>query len=223
MPRPDNPFYMTIDPTNYSNARDVVTASKNAIQVYMLPSGEIDGFVGKRVTNKRLMVSYLHRADSPRDTLMHAVQCVMYFGCYVLIESNMSWLSTKFKEWGLGNFLIVLSKDGVLEPYKEYADQKPFTSQKDTIGQYVTAGSQHLAPPATNMDIDNIDFLEDIDVIQQLMNFDPNNTRAFDAAVCYLTAQWGMDVYMGWRQKEIEKLTRSRNPGMIQAMTMLAR
>lgn len=206
-PNPDTPFYMSIDPTNYSAAKDVAVASMNAFHVFMLPNAEIDGKFQKRVTNKRLMVEYHYRADSPKDTLMHAVQTILYFGCYALIECNAPWLAARLKEWGLGNFLIVLNKEtGLLEPYAEWKqdDQKPFTSQRsangssDTIGEYIAAGMNHLNDVENN----NIDTLYSVDVMSDLMNFEPENTRSYDSGVCYLIGLYGINAYLGWKQKD---------------------
>lgn len=213
-PNPATPFFAVADPTNYALAKDVVTASKNALQIFLMPVGELDALVGKRVTNKRLMVEYLHRPQKPSEFLIHVIQVLMTFGCYILIESNMSWLATRLKEWGFENFLIMVNEDGVLVPYKEYDKQKLFTSQTETIGQYVSAGKQQLGPPDTDMDVDNIEFLDSIDVITQLMQFDPKNTRSYDAGVCYLLGQLGMDHYLGWYRKHQDKLN-SQSDGTI--------
>ncbi len=203
-PNPDSPFYMSIDPTNYSAAKDVVVASRNAFHVFMLPNSEVDAKIGKRVTNKRLMVEYLYRAESPKDTLMHAVQTILFFGCPVLIESNAPWLASRLKEWGLGNFLVVLNKEtGLLEPYAEWKSdkQKPFTSQRsgasDTIGEYIAAGMQHI----NDVEADNVDTLLSIDVITDLMNFEPENTRSYDSGVCYLIGLLGIGAHLGSKQK----------------------
>ncbi len=208
-PYKDCPFYMAVDPTQYSQAKEVAVGSQNAIQIFLLPNAELNGYFGEYVSNIRLMVEYLYRPDSPRDTLMHVIQCLMYFGCYALIESNAAWLYTRLKEMGFGNFLIVTNKEtGALEPYKKNREQKPFTSQrsvsggKDTIDEYVTAGKMHLNEPDP---IDHIKYLDSADVISQLMNFDPANTKIYDAAVCYLIGLLGVNTYLGWRQKEMQR------------------
>lgn len=209
-PRENTPFYASVDPTQYSGAKDVTVASNNAMQVFVLPDAELNGIVGKMVTNKRLIVEYLYRPDSPRETLMHVIQTILYFGCYVLVESNAAWLATRLKEVGLGSFLILVNKDtGLLEPYRgEWAEQKLFISQKserggtDTIGDYVMAGKAYLNEVEP---IDNIETLESTTIIKQLMDFDPENTRRFDAAVCFLVGQMGMNAYLGWKVRSSKK------------------
>jgi hypothetical protein len=227
IPNPGCPFYASIDPTQYSAQKDVAVGSKNAMHVFILPNAELDGRFNKRVSNKRLMVEYHHRAESPRDTLMHVVQTILYFGCYVLIECNANWLATRLKEWGLQNFLIRVNKEtGILEPYNEYREQKPFTSQRsvnganDTIGEYIAAGMMHLNDYSN---IDNIETLYSRDVISDLMNFEPENTKEYDSGVCYLIGLMGMDVYLGWRQRELDKGNRANDPSLRQAAFSLLR
>lgn len=221
-PRSDSPFYISIDPTGMSDKKDVVTASKNAIHVFLLPNGELDGYFERSVSNKRLMVSYLFRPNNPMDTLFHAIQAIMFFGCYVLVEGNASWLFNRLKKWGFGNFLIVLNKDGAMEPYSGYEGQKPFTSQTTTIDQYVNAGKVHLGIPEMDIDIDHMDNLDDRDVISDLMQFDPKDTRRFDAGVCYLLGLLGISQHLGWRQKKNERAQRIGDGTIRQAaMTIL--
>lgn len=220
------PFYCAIDPTQYSGAQDVVVGSKNAIQVFMIPNAELDARLGKKVSDKRLVVEYLHRADNPRDTLMHVIQTIMYFGCYVLIECNANWLATRLKELGFANFLIVVNKEtGILEPYSEYREQKPFTSQKsdrgasDTIGEYVAAGMMHLNNEFSN----SIEVLDSISIITDLMNFDTDNTKEFDAGVCYLIGLLGINTYMGWKQQQMDKAGSNHGGSLRQVMGVLAK
>lgn len=225
IPNPGCPFYMSIDPTQYSAAKDVSVGSKNAMQVFILPNSELDGMANKKVSNKRLMVEYLHRAESPRDTLMHAIQTILYFGCYVLVECNANWLATQLKECGLANFLIRVNKDtGVLEPYNEWGNQKPFTSQRsvngsnDTIGEYIAAGMMHINDYSY---MDNVETLYSSNVIIDLMNFEPENTKDYDAGVCYLIGLLGINAYLGWQQRHLQKATRGGNESMRLAVVLL--
>lgn len=209
MPNAASPFFISIDPTQYSAQKDVSVGSKNAMHVFILPSAKLDGMYGQKVSNKRLMVQYLHRAENPKDTLMHVVQTILYFGCYVLIECNANWLATRLIDWGLQNFLIRVNEETkVLEPYQEYKKQKPFTSQKsangssDTIGEYIAAGMMHINDYSY---VDNVEFLDSKEVISDLMNFEPENTRSYDSGVCYLIGLLGIETYLGWRSRNEKK------------------
>jgi len=200
-PNPEAPFFISIDPTNYRISKNTGKGSLNAIQVFVLPSAEVNATIGKNVTNRRLMISYLYRRDKPSDTLDDIIMCILLFGCMVQIESNMSTWATKLIEMGLGNFLFMVNKDGALEPWKPFDDtQRYFTSQKEQIDQYVDAGAEHLGAPIYEGQIDNIEFLDDIDVVQQLMMIKKENTQEYDAAVAYLEGIMGISAWEGWQR-----------------------
>lgn len=220
-PNPDCPFFMSIDPTTYRISKNTGKTSSNAIQVFILPNAEINAEIGKNVTNRRLFVSYLYRRDKPSDTLRDMIAAILYFGCMVQIESNVSTWATKLIEMGLGNFILMVNKDGAMEPYNEFADQNYFTSLKAQIDQYVDAGKEYLGAPLAPGEIDNIDFLDDLDVIQQLMMIKKENTTEYDAAVAYLEGLMGIDALLGWRRLN-ERNNRNANEGLRQfALGML--
>lgn len=212
-PNPDSPFFISIDPTKYRISKNTGKTSSNAIQVFILPNAELNGFIGKNVTNRRLFISYLFRRDKPSDTLRDMIACILYFGCMVQVESNVSTWATKLIEMGLGNFVMMVNKDGALEPWNEYdATQNYFTSQKAQIDQYVDAGQEFLGAPLAPGEIDNIDYLDDIDVIRQLKEIKKDNTTEYDAAVAFLEGQMGIDAWLGWkRAQEKNKTSVSEN------------
>lgn len=206
-PDPNSPFFISIDPTKYRISKNTGKTSSNAIQVFVLPNAEVNAEIGKNVTNRRLMVSYLFRHQTPSDTLKDMMATILYFGCMVQIESNVSTWVSKLIEMGLGNFVMMVNKDGALEPWQENADQNYFTSQKPQIDAYVDAGQEFLGIPLAPGEIDNIDYLDDIDVIQQLQMIKKENTLEYDAAVAFLQGQMGIEAWLGWRRAQEKKRT----------------
>lgn len=200
-PNPDAPFFISIDPTKYRISKNTGKTSNNSLQVFVLPSAEVNAQIGENVTNRRLMVSYLYRCNKPSDTLEDMIKLILLFGCMVQIESNVSTWVSRLIEMGLGNFVMMVNKDGALEPWKQYDDtQNYFTSQKQQIDQYVDAGQEFLGEPMAPGDIDNIKYLDDIDVLQQLMMIKKDNTTEYDAAVAFLEGQMGIDAFLGWKR-----------------------
>jgi len=222
MPNPNAPFFISIDPTNYRIRKNTGKGSLNAMQVFLLPSAELDAQQGKSVSNRRLMVSYLHRCDKPSDTLADMIKLILMFGCMVQIESNVSTWATQLIEMGLGNFVLMVNKDGAIEPWKDYdAGQNYFTSQKSQIDMYVAAGAEFLGAPMIEGEVDNIQYLDDLDVVQQLMMIKKENTTEYDAAVAYLEGLMGIDVWLGWKRANDNK-GRKNDEGLRQfAMNML--
>ena len=218
-PRLNNPFFASFDPTDYALKSEVVIASSNSLHVFILPNGELNGWFKKDITNKRLIVEYLYRPQKPRDTLWDVVKCVLYFGCYILIENNKSWITTQMIEIGLGNFIMVINKDGGMEPYREGAGQKMFSVQTGTVDKLVVAGKNHLGEAVKGNDMDNIrGLLKSKNVIKQLQNFKQENTREYDAAMSYLEGLWGIDNYLGYRAREEYKISKRGNGTIAQAI-----
>lgn len=222
MPNPDSPFFISIDPTKYRISKNTGRTSSNSIQVFVLPNAEVNAFAGKNVTNRRVFVSYLFRRDRPSDTLMDMIATILYFGCMVQVESNVSTWATKLIEMGLGHFVMMVNKDGALEPWKEYDDQQNyFTSSKAQIDQFVDAGQEFLAAPLAPGEIDNIDYLDDIDIIRQLKEIKKDNTTEYDAAVAFLEGQMGIDAWLGWKRANAKHRNGADEHMRIAAMAMM--
>lgn len=208
-PNPDAPFFISIDPTNWRLSKNTGKTSSNSIQVFMLPSAEINAYIGKNVTNRRVFVSYLFRHNKPSDTMKDIIAAILYFGCMVQIEGNVPTWATTLIEMGLGHFVLMVNKDGALEPYNEYKEkegkQNYFTSQKAQIDQYVDAGQEFYGQPMNEGDIDNIEYLDDIDIVEQLMEIKKENTTEYDAAVCNLEGLMGIEAWLGWKRANIKK------------------
>lgn len=214
-PRLDCPFFASLDPTDYSLKSEVVMGSMNSLHVFVMPNGMLNGYFGKDVTNKRLMVEYLYRPQKPSDTLFDVIKCVLFFGCYILIENNKSWITTKMIEMGLGNFIMVINEDGGMEPYRDGAKQTLFSVQTGTVGKLVVAGKNHLGEPDRTHDMDNIKgLLKSKNVLKQLMKFKPEDTKVYDAAMSYLEGLWGIDNFLGYRAREEYKINK-RGGGIV--------
>ncbi len=65
----------------------------------------------------------------------------------------------------------------------------------------------HLAEDLNG--VDNIPYIHSTEVITQLMNFDPMNTTQYDAGVCYLIGLLGINTFLGWRQRVLDKANRT--------------
>ncbi len=208
-PNPDAPFFISIDPTKWRLTKNTGKASLNAIHVFVLPSAEVNAAIGQNVTNRRLMISYLFRHNDPAETMNDIIKVILLFGCMVQIESNVSTWVTRLIQMGLGNFVLMMNKDGALEPYNKFKEigkeQSYFTSQKATIDQYVDAGQEFLGEPMAPGDIDNVKYLEDIDVLQQLMMIKKENTTEYDAAVAFLEGLMGIEAWLGWKRANEKK------------------
>ena len=208
-PNPHSPFFISIDPTSYKTKKYTGVGSLNAIQAFLMPDAELNANIGQNVSNYRLMIEYLYRQDNPKETLHDMIRLILFLGCYVQIECNMSTWAENLIEMGLGNFLLMLNKEGALQPWNGSKDQMLFTSQKETIGQYVLAGAEHLAAPITPEGVDNIQYIDSIPVLTQLSQLKVEDTKEYDAAVAYLEGIMGMKALLGWRRADEERKKRT--------------
>ena len=204
-PKPDAPFFMSLDPTNYGLKKMISAGSQNALMCFILPNTKLNSFFGKKVSH-RLCMQYLCRRDKPDDTVWDVVKAILYFGCYLLCEGNMPAIATRVIELGLGNYIWVRNKDsGAFEPYKESNKQKYYVTSnngdKNTIDEYVLCTKDYLGEPKEG-EFDDLENLESEEVLSDLMRFAPENTREFDAGVSFMMGIMGIESYIGWKHKE---------------------
>lgn len=223
MPNPSSPFFISIDPTNFKSKKNTGVASLNSFGVFQLPDSELNANFRENVTNYRLIIEYFFRQDKPSETMHDMIKLILFIGCHVQIESNMSTWAESLIEMGLGNFLLVINKDGALEPWSlhkwDNGTQALFTSQKQTIDMYISAGREHLGAPVIDGDIDNIKYLKSLNVLSQLKMITIEETKWYDAAVMYLEGIMGAKALIGWRRAEDEK-NRYRGDGSIKHATV---
>jgi hypothetical protein len=223
MPNPVSPFFISIDPTNFKTKKNTGVASLNSFGVFQLPDAELNAQARENVSNYRLMIEYFGRRDKPSDTLHDMIKLMLFIGCHTQIESNMATWAESLIQMGLGNFLLVLNKDGALEPWQlhkwENGQQVLFTSQDQTIPMYIAAGREHLGAPLNDGEIDNIKYLKSLNVISQLKMITREETKWYDAAVMYLEGIMGAKALMGWRRSEEERKSR-RGDGTLRHATI---
>jgi hypothetical protein len=207
-PKIDTPFIASLDPTNYAMKKHVLSGSKNSGWVFNFPDAAIDTYYGRKVT-RRPVCEYYFRREKPSDTYRDIVMMVFYFGCYILIEGNMPWVIAKMVEDGLENFLLVREKSGAIVPYDTNEHQTLVTSTRsgatDTIDEYIRAISNYIAEPESEDDFDYLTLMESERFLSQAMEFDPTETKKFDAVV---GVGWGvvaMNAFLALRKKMAEK------------------
>lgn len=221
-PNPHSPFVISLDPTNYRSKKYTSVGSMNAMHAFVLPNVELNSYIGKNVTKKRMFIEYHFRQDSPNLTLQDVIKLVLYLGCMILIEANVTTWSEDFIEYGLGNFLLMLNKDGAIVPYTGLSDQKLISSQTSTIDDYVIAGQKHLEKPL-NDEIDVIKQIKSTAVLSQLQIIRKEDTREYDAGVSYLLGNLACDALLGWRRAREDQKKLRGNGMMGQAALKLMR
>jgi hypothetical protein len=224
MPNQESPFFISIDPTNYRSKGMTAQGSLNAIQAFIMPYTELDTYIKDRVTENRLFIEYLYRQDKPSDTLHDMIKLMLWLGCMVQIEGNVPVWPESLIEMGLGHYLLMINDEtGVLEPWDPKRKQRFFSSQKETIPWYVNDTMEHLGEPTMPHHIDNIKYLDSLNVLEQLNKFKIEDTKKFDAAVAYMEGIMGIKAWQGYRRSEMEKKLRRGDGTLSMAARSLAR
>lgn len=203
-PHPNNLFVSTVDPTDYKLKSDVKEASLNASHGGFVFDITLDNLAGKQLTNV-LIYEYNFRHENPDRIFEDMVKIILYFGCYIIIEANKGWMVTEFKKHGLQNFLLLRQADGTIAPYNEYGDynggNKLISTDSAMIDIYCRAIARYIAEPPKG-EVDWLTHLKSIDTINQLMDFDPMDTRRFDLAVSLGYWRVAIENYSIWLTKQ---------------------
>ncbi len=207
MPSETCRYVTSLDPTNYSLGRLVAQASKNSMWVFSLPDSEMNARFKSCVTGRHI-VEYLYRHNKPSDTLEDIKKIIYLFGSPIAIEGNMSWAITKLIEDGLQNFVLVRdSKTKAIVPYNPHQHQSMITTNKSgdkgVMGQYITATQEYLGEPRNDDEFDNLENVDSEILIQDLMDFDADNTRKYDHAVGFMLGVQTMTNYVAYMTKMI--------------------
>lgn len=200
----------SMDPTNYAIASLLKVKSKNSMWVFNLPDSEMNAVgAASGETNPvtgRHIAEYLYRHDRPSNTLIDLKKMIYLFSCPIVIEGNMSWAVTKLIEDGLQNFVMVQdTKTKAVVPYDPNKHQGMITTQGSnkgaTVNELIRVGLEYMAEPATPDDADGIETIDSEIALDQLMRFDPQETKAFDHAMGFLLGLQAMDNYLAFKLK----------------------
>lgn len=214
LPKPAFPadFMASLDPVKYALKSNVVKGSKNALWVMNFPDIGLNTLHGQQVTN-RGVCEYLYRQERPKDTYEDVLMTIFLFSCPIGIESNIPWVATKMIEDGLEEFLMVQDKKTkAIIPYSDRPNEliKLLTTQsstrdKATVDDLIRAGLEYFAEPMPG-EFDNLENVTSIELINDLLMFDPENTHPYDSAISWLYCLRCMQGYTAWLSKRSDDI-----------------
>lgn len=182
-PADASPYGVGVDPTDYAEATMVKEGSKDAIVVGMANDEALNVSIGKNVSN-RPFILYLHRHDNPDDFLEDLIKVILFVGGPVYVEGNKKWLFTALKKHGLQYFVLMRNEERVLELFDERKKQTTtdtVTAGKiNTVMDLVVLIKKYLKRPEGADTFDNIKNIWFLELVQQLMRFNPKNTKRED-------------------------------------------
>lgn len=204
MPHPDTTMVAAVDPTDYKLKKDVAEGSKNSITV-MNEFSIARNTAFRSVASNIIIAEYYDRPDDPDEFYEDLVNLILFLGCYVIVEANKGWVVTRLKKDGLQNFLLLKDKKlGIIRPFQEGDELTLINTTEDMINEYCRAIARYIRKPTAPDDIDWLKTIKSDRLIQQLMNFDVQNTKKFDMVVSFGYCRMAIEALFAIRQLRIK-------------------
>lgn len=186
-PNPFTPYVGAVDPTDYLRKKDAGVGSQNAGYVLNFSDIALNTQADAEVSNK-IVCKYHYRHDNPDDTYEDIVKMVWFFGMYVLIEANKPWVIKKFVDDGLENFLLVRDANNIIKPYQKWVHSKLPHTTAEVIQDIIRAIQKYI--------VSHCRLIEDDKLIEQLMVFDPKDTKVSDLVMAFGLALISMESFL---------------------------
>ncbi len=198
------------DPTNYAAGSEVLEGSKNAYMVWSMPD-EGRNALEKKITTNVLNIEYFHRPELPTVAYEDLVKLIIWTGCIIAVEANVPYSATKLMEEGLGYYMIVKYNESSTNSYycpwqrhfgmaheveKKYQLLRTSAnaSAKEILETFIRLIKTYIeAPPDGERDYGKTIKAERL--LNQLMNFDPEDTKIFDLVMCM---GWALFAFEQW-------------------------
>jgi hypothetical protein len=194
------PFIQSLDPVDYVVKADVRDGSSNASH---------GGFIFDPVLNTRgirtntPVFEYYFRHDDPDTDLENIIKLIILFGARIIVEANKKWVVTALKKEKLHHFLLLKQKDGSIKPYKEGDENNLVNATAEMINVYTLAIKRWLSRPRNeNADLDFMKLYVSINGLEQLLNFEPTDTKRYDIVVSLGWWRLAVESFIAWMMSE---------------------
>lgn len=193
-----------IDPTNYAAGEEVNEGSKNGMIAINFHDEGLNQRMGK-IDSKIIVAHIFHRPNNSPESYEYFLKWMIYSGSLCLVEGNSSYVATRLIEEGLINYMIVRDKEKVLCLGKSWmklgedcnlvrrtanADQNDML---ETLVRLITAYIEVIPG-----EINYLELIKIVDLIKQLLKFDPKDTRIYDLVLALGWCLLCYDVYYNY-------------------------
>jgi hypothetical protein len=223
-------YYGGADPTNYAAGHEVLEGSKNAYQIWSIPD-ESQNTLNKKIVTNVLCMEYFDRQEMPTDAYEDLVKLMVYTGAIMAVEANVPYSATKLMEEGFGHFMIVKynesSTNSYYTPWKRHMGMAHEMEKKyqllrrsvnatgnDILESFIRYIKTYFQEPAPG-DRDYGKTFKSARAINQLMNFEAENTKIYDLAMCM---GWSFFAYEMWYNSLQHEYDEYQDPNNIAAV-----
>lgn len=213
-------FLGGIDPTQYAAGAEVTEGSKNASYTINLHNEGTNTML-RGLRSKILTSRYFYRPDSPHEAYEDLLKEIIYFGKLCVVEANAPYVAQRLMEEGLGHYMIIKDKErNCLTPWKPW--MKPgedYNLVRRTANQDQNDLLEYMVRLVTNYievipdEPNYLKTIKDVDLVNQLINFDPKNTKTADLAMAFKYTLLAYDIY---HNSLLEEYSDSNNPSYME-------
>lgn len=199
-------FIGGVDPTEYVEEVNIGTGSKDGIIISTLPDKRLDA-VNKMPVSGIPCIEYNYRHNNPDAFIEDLVKAILYLGGLFYIEGNKAWVMTTLKGHGLQNFFVMRNaKTKQLERYGQSpvdqqlypTTQRTSTGAVNTVRDIIITLKRKLKEPEHAGDVDVIENIFMLDLLTQLLSFNPKDTKKFDLVMAYGFCEILAETIAGW-------------------------
>lgn len=122
------------------------------------------------------LISVFHwRSEDPDENLEDFAKEMICFGTYSIVEGNRKNAVTTLEKLGMYYFMLIRHSNGQIVPYGQSIKIKHVSSGKDVKSKYIELVTKHIK--------NNIEYFQDVPILESHMDFEPNKTQEYDLAV----------------------------------------
>lgn len=211
-----------VDPTQYAGGAEVTEGSKNASYTVSMHN-ERTNQIMRGLKSKILTSRYFYRPDSPSEAYEDILKEIIYFGKLCVVEANAPYVATRLMEEGLGYYMIIKDKNknafarwkAYMKPGEDYnlVRRTANQDQNDLLEYMIRLVINYIevVPDENNY----LDTIKDLELIKQLIGFDPKNTKTSDLAMAFKYVLLAYDVYFNSLMEEYDEYN---NPSNIESI-----
>jgi hypothetical protein len=166
------------------NFADVDTTSGNKSRAAAIFRQKFD-YYGNGGANRYVSLM-VQRPDEPDDAHYEVIKMCRFLGYPVMIDrAALTGIKKKFKEHGMGDFLMKNPKDGIMGMWAD--NQKRFT--KDGVNKVYG----YFKNPQSEHDFDAIEEQPFEELFEDMIPFKIHKTTKFDVAMADILLEYGME------------------------------
>ena len=137
-----------------------------------------------------LMSVYWYRPEDPDEAIEDFCMEMIFWGLRGIVEGNRKTTVTALEKLGMYYFMLVRHPNGEILPYKHGIAIKHISSGKDLKSTYITLTVKAIKH--------NVRQLKNLDIVNQHMDFDPEDTQEYDLSVGDSLCNVAVDAMQTW-------------------------